>query len=144
MLALKYSGKVQFFFTKFYKRVRTGKHKALYRVSGLIMSACKRTIRISQRASSPGQPVHSRTRGGIRTIRFAVFGDSSVIGPLKFAGSNFFDEPVPHIHEFGGTFVSHYYYSQYPARPYMSVTLDRLNRQGVLPRQFSITMARII
>lgn len=144
MLALKYSGKIQFFFEKFHRRVRIARNQALYRTAGLIRAACRRTIRVRARASNPPSPPHAHTRGGIREIRFSVFGDSAIIGPIKFAGSNFFDQPVPHIHEFGGTYIARRFLATYPERPYMSATLRRLHEQGAIPRQFSAVVARIL
>ncbi len=147
MLALKYSGRVIYFFRQFHHRVKVAKNKALYRTAGLIRSACIRSIRVSPRPSTPGQPVHSRTRSGLRLIRFAVSSteDSALIGPIKFGNSNRWDEPVPHIHEFGGTFTSIWsYFATYPQRSYMGFTLDKLRRQGVIPRQFATSIARII
>lgn len=144
MFSLKYSARIQFFFEKFRKRVRIARNVALYRTAGLIRTACRRTIRVRKNASTPRFPVHAHTRGGIREIRFSVFGDSAIIGPVKFPGSNFFDQPVPHIHEFGGTFVARYYVSDYPERPYMSTTLKRLHSQNLIPRQFATHVARIL
>ncbi len=147
MLALKYSGRVIYFFRQFHHRVKVGKNKALYRTAGLIRSACIKTIRVSPNPSSPEKPVHSRTRGGIRLIRFSVSSmeDSAIIGPIKFAWSNKWDEPIPHIHEFGGTFASRFsYFATYPKRSYMGHTLDKLRRQGVIPRQFAASIARIL
>jgi len=144
VLAIKYSGRVQFFFEKFRKRVRIARNQALYRTAGLIRTACRRTIRVRSGPGKAPNPPHAHTRGGIREIRFSVFGDSAIIGPIKFAGSNFFDQPVPHIHEFGGTYIARRFLATYPQRSYMSATLKRLEQQGAIPRQFSAVVARIL
>lgn len=147
MLALKYSGRVIYFFRQFHHRVRVAKNKALYRTAGLIRSACIKTIRVSANPAPPGMPVRSRTRAGLRLIRFSVSSmeDSALIGPIKFGWSNSWDEPVPHIHEFGGTFMSRFsYFATYPQRSYMGFTLNKLRRQGVIPRMFAASVARII
>lgn len=147
MLALKYSGRVIYFFRQFHHRVKIAKNKALYRTAGLIRSACIKTIRVSPNSSPPGTPVRSRTRGGIRLIRFAVSssGESALIGPIKFSYSNQWDEPVPHIHEFGGVFASRFsYFARYPQRSYMAHTLQKLKRQRAIPTTFAASIARII
>ena len=147
MLAVKYSGRVEYFFHKLNQRKAIAKNRALYRVSGLVMSNAKRMIRVSPRPAQPGKPVHSRTRGGLRTIRFSVSTSetSSIIGSMKFYGSNKWDEPQPHIHEFGGWFQNRrHYYANYPKRSYVAAALEKLKKEGIIPRQFGITMANII
>jgi len=148
MLAVKYSGRVEFFFQKLNRRKKIAKNVALYRTAGLVRTTARRMIRVSQNPARPGHPVHSRTRGGLRSIMFSVSSTetSAIVGPIKFYGSNRWDEPQPHIHEFGGVFVNMYrhFFARYPKRPYMSKTIEKLNKQGVIPRQFGLSLAQII
>lgn len=132
-----------FYLQKFNTTVRRGKQKGLRSVAALIRGACIRSLRISQRTSPPGRPPYAKTRGGLRVIAFHVYQNGAIIGPVKFPGSNFFNEPVPHIHEFGGTYISRLAYYQYPQRSYMNHTLKQLIASGKIPRQFSVSMGRM-
>lgn len=131
-----------FYLQKFNYTVEKGKQKGLRDVAALIRGACIRSLRISQRTSSPGNPPYAKTRGGLRVIEFSIYTNGAIIGPVKFPGSNFFDQPVPHIHEFGGTFISRVNYYNYPQRSYMNHTLKQLVAKGKIPKQFSVSMAR--
>lgn len=141
-MTLKATFKGIFYLQKFQYTVDKGKRKGLRGVAALIRGACIRSLRISKRTSSPGNPPFAKSRGGLRVIQFDVYGDTAVIGPIKFAGSNFFNQPVPHIHEFGGTFYSRLKYFQYPERSYMNHTLKQLIARGAIPREFSVGMGR--
>jgi hypothetical protein len=143
---MKYSGRVLFYVQKLTQRVRVAKNRALYRTAGLIRTATKRSLRIRRGASRPPAPPHAHTRGGLREIRFIVdeAQGAALIGPLKFGTSNFFNEPVPHMHEFGGMFIARRGYWRYPKRSYMKYTLDKLVASGKIPREFSASIAEIL
>lgn len=141
---MKYTGKIQFFFQKLIRRIRYAEGKSLYRVAGLIRVTAKRTMRKRAGPSSPGTPPHVHTEMGLREIYFSVFGNHAIIGPVKFPGSNQYNEPVPHVHEFGGTYTSRFYYNHFPERPYMSVALKKLHEKGLISREFSAVMAKVL
>ncbi len=130
-----------FYLQKFNYTKEKSKQAGLMSTALFIAGACKRTIRISPNPSSPGSPVHSRTRGGLRMIETAVYRNGALIGPVKFPSSNFFNEPVPHIHEFGGTFFSRFGLWTYPERSYMYRTLKQLHASNKINKRFSATMA---
>lgn len=146
MFSIKYSGRTIFYVQKLTQRVRLAKNIALFRVAGLIRTSAKRSMRTRRGASRPGTPPHAHTRAGLRAIQFVVdqAADAAMVGPIKFAGSTFFDQPIPHIHEFGGYFSSRRRYHQYPERSYMNYTLKRLIASGRLPREFSYGMAQVL
>lgn len=146
MFSLKYSGRVLFYTQKLTQRVKIARNRALYRTAGLIRTATRRSMRVRPGPSSPDTPPHAHTRSGLREIRFVVdVGEgAAIIGPLKFNSSRFFDQPVPHIHEFGGIFLARRGYWRYPKRSYMKYTLDKLIANGKIPRQFAASMAEII
>ena len=143
MLGVKYSGKVIYFFDKLSMKVRVEKNNMLYRLAGYVRTTARRTIRERPGPSTPGKPPHAHMREGLRNIQFAVNGDQAVIGPVKFPWSNWFNEPTPHIHEFGGTYFSRTAIADYPQRPYMSVALQKLRDRGIIPRQISATIATV-
>lgn len=132
-----------FYLQKFNYTVDKGKQKGLRDVAALIRGACIRSLRISQRTSPPGNPPYAKSRGGLRVIEFSVYTNGAIIGPVKFSGSNFFDQPVPHIHEFGGTYMGRTTYYNYPERSYMNHTLKQLVAQGKIPKQFSVSMGKL-
>lgn len=141
---MRFQVRAQYFFQKLNARIKEAKIKGLYRVCGLIRSATRRTLRVAKGPSSPGKPPHAHTSGGLRLISFAVNGNTGMIGPDKFAGSNSLDEPVTFVQEFGGTFSSKWGYKQYPERSYMNYTLNRLQTQGLIGKEFSTTIARVL
>lgn len=142
---MRYSAKTIFYFNKLGKQVKIGKNRALYRVAGLIRIATKRSMRLAAGPSRPGSPPHAHKASGLRSIQFSVHGNSAIVGPIKFPGSNFWDEPVPHIHEFGGNYISRRgFMGDYPKRSYMATTLERLIRSGRLPREFRVSIAEVL
>lgn len=142
---MRYSAKTIFYFNKLGKQVKVGRNRALYRVAGLIRTATKRSMRLRAGAAKPGSPPHAHRNPGLRAIQFHVRGNSAIVGPVRFPGSNFWDSPVTHIHEFGGVFVSRKgMMARYPKRSYMGVTLERLMRSGKIPRQFSVSIAEVL
>lgn len=146
MIGLSYSAKTLFYVQKFNKQVRTAKSKGLYRVAGLVRTTAKRTLRVRPGVSTPGFPPHAHTRAGLRVIEFHVdtLAEAAIVGPVKFPGSNYFNEPVTYIHEFGGTFLSLRGYWRYPERSYMYYTLKKLAASGRIPKEFSLAMGRIL
>lgn len=135
-------GKINIYIGSFQSRVKSAKNKALYRTAGLIKTASKRSMRMRQGPSRPETPPHAHTRGGLRVIEFYVGNDFAIVGPVRFAGSNFFDQPVPHVHEFGGTFSTTRGFSTYPERSFMGSTLNKLKSAGSIPRQFKVSVGR--
>lgn len=125
---------------KFEHNLRKGKRRGLHRVAGLIRVTAIRSIRVSPNPSAPGTPPHARKRGGLRDIKFDVYQNGAIIGPIKYSRSNFFNQPVPHIHEFGGTYMGLFGYARYPQRSYMNYSLQQLHRRGLLPREFNVGM----
>jgi len=105
-------------------------------------------MRLRAGPSRPGKPPHAHTRGGLRQIDFHVdtYAEAALIGPVKFPGSNFFDQPVPHIHEFGGQYlgITRRTYWNFPERSFMGYTLRKLQASGRLSRQFSYNLARTL
>jgi hypothetical protein len=138
--------KHQLYFQRLRKRLKVGQDRGLYRVAGLIATACKRALRIRPGTSRPGAAPHAHTAGGLRIIRFFVDQFQAVIGPIKFARSNFFNKPVPAVHEFGGTLFNRRFgeFRNYPRRSYMKKTLDRLLQQGKIPREYSVEVRRVL
>lgn len=143
---MKYSAKTIWYFQKLNQRVKVGKSRAIFRVAAYIRTSAKRSMRLRSGPSQAPAPPHAHTKAGLRAIEFAVDPslESAIVGPVKFPGSNFFDSPVPHIHEFGGSYLARTGIYQYPQRPYMSTTLKRLHASGVIPRQYSASLAEVL
>jgi hypothetical protein len=142
---MRYNAKFLFYFNKLSKRIKIGTNRALYRAAGLIRTAERRTIRVRPGASRPDHPPHAHTSGGIRAIEFHVFGNSAIIGPKKFPGSKWWNEPVPHMHEFGGVFINRKgKTARYPERSFAATTLKRLQSKNVIPRQFAVSIAEML
>jgi len=139
----KFLFKGYFYLQKFDYTKDKAKKAGLQSTALFIAGACKRTLRVSQRTSSPGNPPFAKTRGGLRIIEAAIYRNGAIIGPVKFPTSNFFDKPVPHIHEFGGTFYGLTGIWRYPERSYMHRTLKQLQAGNRINRRFSATMARL-
>jgi len=140
-VTFKYLFKGIFYLQKFNYYVDKGKTKGLQRTAAYIRGACIRTLRVSKRTSPENHPPFAKTRGGLRMIEAAVYRNGAIIGPIKFTGSNFFNQPVTHIHEFGGLYIGKSGYWKYPKRSYMNYTLKQLISRGAIPREFSVGMA---
>jgi hypothetical protein len=132
--------KSTFYLQKFTYTVDKGKKRGLNKVAALIRASCIRTLRISKQTSPPGSPPFAKTRGGLRVIEYVTYGDTAIVGPIKFPNSDFFNQPVPHIHEFGGTFFNKRAYFNYPERSYMGHTLNQLIAKGAIPQEFKVGM----
>lgn len=146
MIGLRYSAKTLFYVQRLNKQVKAGTTSGLYRTAGFVRSTARRSLRVRPGASTPGFPPHAHTRAGLRVIEFDVdpVAEAAIVGPIKFPGSNYFNEPVTYIHEFGGTFLSLRGYWRYPERSYMYYTLKKLVASGRIPKEFSLAMGRII
>lgn len=144
MIRVRYQSRTTLFFEKLKVRVNRSKREAIYSTSGLIARSAKQSLRIRPGASRPGAIPHAHTRGGLRVIQFAVDRNQSIIGPVKFPRSQRFNEPAPHIQEFGATVIDlrRGKVVTYVKRPYMSRTLERLKNK--IPRNFTASVARII
>ena len=148
---MRYRTKVQFLISKLHRRVRAGKNRALYRTAGLIRATARNNVlRVRKGTATPGKPPHSHTRGGLRVIQFHVSNDKAIIGPLKFPRSSDWNEPVTHIHEFGGVFFRRYKKTStirraiYPERSFMGTTLKRLMDKDKIPKQFRVSIAELL
>lgn len=137
----KYTFKGIFYLQKFDYTKEKAKKGGILSTCLYIAGACKRTLRVSKLTSSPGNPPFPKTTGGLRVIEVAVYRNGGIIGPVKFPGSNFFNQPIPHIHEFGGTFYSRFGLWIYPERSYMFRTLKQLKASNKINRRFSASMA---
>lgn len=146
VFGIKYSTQPLRIAQTFTTRVRVAKSRALYQVAGLVRTSAKRSMRLRRGASTPTFPPHAHTRAGLRAIEFVVdeAAGAAIVGPIKFSGSNFFNEPVTYIHEFGGTFLSRKGYWRYPERSYMYYTLKKLVASGKIPQEFTLAMGRVL
>jgi hypothetical protein len=144
---MKYNAKFVFYTAKLAKKVKLGTNRALYRTAGLIRTSERRIIRVKpgSKPGKPGSPPHAHTAGGLRIVEFHVFGNSAIVGPKKFPRSNWWNQPVTHMHEFGGQFISKKgLLANYPQRPYASLVLKRLMEKGKIPKQFGVTIAETL
>lgn len=136
--------RVQFFTNHFQTRYRVARDKGLYQTCGLIRTASRKALRVRRGASIPGYPPHAHTRAGLREINFDVKGQQGIIGPRKFRGSNFFNQPVPRIQERGAVVYSlkRRAFYRYPERSYMYSTTRKLQSRGLIASRFRVTMSR--
>lgn len=136
--------RINLYVTSFKGHYRVARKKGLYETCGLIRTEARQKMRVSPNPAPPGSPPNARNRGGLREINFHVQGDSGIIGPRKFANSNFFNRPVPNIHEVGGVALSRTKrgYWLYPERSFMYSAVKRLQSRGLLSRTFSYTLRR--
>jgi len=147
MLTFNWKVLFQNFFSHFKTKIKRGKRSGLYRTSAFLRTACKRAIRRKAGPSKPGFPPHHHTTsssGGLRAIEFRVFEDANmaIVGPIKFAGGNRLNKPVPAVHEFGGIFAARQRFYHYERRSFMRTTLDKMIANGKLSREFTYGMAQ--
>lgn len=95
----------------------------------------------------PGKfPPRAHVPHGLKEINFDVQGDTAIIGPRKFKGSNFFNLPVTRIHEMGGTVIGvslrRRVTAKYPERSYMYAAVQSLTRKGKIQSTFNVTLER--
>ena len=133
---------MQLKFKRVGQKINDGKNKGLYRLAGLIRTTAKRSMRKKAGPSRAGSPPHAHVSNGLRVINFVVdkAASAALIGPLKFNGSNFLNEPAPHIQEFGGLFYHGRVFHFYPSRSYMHWTILKLKREGKLLRGFAVSL----
>lgn len=139
---LKYTFKAAFYLQKFNYTKDKAKRSGLYKIAGLIRTASIRSLRVSNQTSLPGNPPFAKTRGGLRLIKFDVYSNGAIIGPIKFYRRDSLNKPVPHVHEFGGLFRSNYGFKRYPVRSYMNYTLKKLHSRRLIGKEFRVGMAR--
>lgn len=89
-------------------------------------------------------PPRAHVPNGLKEINFHVFEGSAIIGPRKFPRSNFFDRPVPNIHEKGGTAIALTIRRQkdryYPERSFMWRAVKKLKEKGKIQSRFNATL----
>lgn len=151
---MRVSTRLNLAFNRLSRRYKVGKNQGLYQVSSLIRKEAREKIRVRAKGARPLAPapgtdrttVSAHTRGGLREINYHVSGSHSIIGPRKFRNSNFFNRPVPNIHEMGGTAIARGLRSsiiaRYPQRSFMYVAVKRLQRKGKIARKFSVSLQR--
>lgn len=146
MSRAKFISRSKWFFQRLKARKERGKRDAIYSVSGLIATTAKNMLRLRPGPSRPPAAPHAHTRGGLRLIRFAVDRNTSIIGPIRFPRSNQYNEPIPHVHEFGKTVFSirRSIFYRFQRRPYMSKALESLKRRGKIPKHFSVRMGKVL
>ena len=152
MFTIKYQARIQFYFQKFTKHVKVAENRGLYRVAGYIRTATKRSMRLRTGASTPGKPPHAHvaSNSGLRAIQFNVNSTTTqaIIGPVKFPGSNYFNEPATYIQEFGGVFTGSFRTrrkpARFPERSYMYSTVKRLAEQGKIAKEFAVSIAELM
>lgn len=141
---MRLKAKVVIFIDRLRRRIRAGNNRAIYRTLGLIRKEAREKMRLRSRRVQnppPGKPPYAYTRAGLREIAFAVVGqDAGYVGPRKFARSNFFNKPVPAVHEKGGVIISYRrqrtVLARYPERSFMYSAVKRLQSKGKLNSQF--------
>lgn len=146
MLGVKYSTRLRWYIQSLKARKERGKRDAIYSVSGLIATTAKGMLRMRPGPSRPGASPHAHTRGGLRVIRFAVDRNKSIIGPIRFPHSTQYNQPLPHIHEFGETVYSirRAMFFRFARRPYMSKAIESLKRRNKIPRNFSVQLGKVL
>lgn len=142
-------------FSRLARRYRVGRDQGLFQVAALIRSEAREKIRYrpmgQPKPPAPGTSettLSARKRGGIREINFHVleFQGTAIIGPRKFRNSNFFNRPVPRVHEVGGTYRGKSRRRsgiwRYPERSYMYVAVKRLQQKGKIASRFAVGLQR--
>ena len=146
MMRANFQVRTTYFFHALRARKRRAVREGIYSVAGLVATAARRRLRVRPGSSRPGASPHAHTRGGLREIRFAVNGNTAIVGPIKFPRTQF-NRPVPNIHEFGGDAQQQSIRARlfrYPARPYMGPTLESLKKRGRINKQFAVSVARVM
>lgn len=139
---MRISTRFTIFVDSFRKRVKQGIKSGIYQTCALIRLEARQSIRVSKRASAPGRPPHSRTRGGLREINFHVEGETGIIGPRKFRQRNRLNRPVPNVHEKGGIAFERgrrnrrTILKRYPERSFMYRAVKTLRNKGKLNSKF--------
>lgn len=142
---MRYSARTVFLAQKLHRRVKIAKNRILYRAAGRVRLTARRMIRVvaHDRPSKAPAPPHAHKPEGIRTIVYSVQEalGYAVVGPLKFSNSRYWDEPVPHMHEFGGQFKSRKTTAKYPKRPYMSRAVKKLEDGGYFDKDVNVSVS---
>lgn len=143
-MSMKFHVRTQLAFQRLQRRYKIGKDRGLYQVSALIRKEARESMRKRRGASKKHHPPTAHVRNGLKEINFHVQGSSSIIGPRKFRNSNFFNRPVPNIHEKGGTAVAssfrQRYLARYPERSFMWRAVTKLKRKGKISNRFRVTL----
>lgn len=143
---MRFRTRTQLAFNRLIRRYKIGSVRGLYRVCALIRLESRQSLRIRRRPSRPGSPPSAHTRAGLREINFHVRGSTGIVGPRKFRTSNFFNRPVPNIHEKGGIAIAAGFrrrlVSRYPERSFMWAAVKRLQKRRKISREFNVTLQR--
>ena len=141
---MRYSTRVVLFLNRFNRQYRVARDRGLYQVSALIRLEARQSMRMGRGPSKAPRPPRAHTRTGLREINFHVNDGSSIIGPRKFPRSNFFNRPVPNIHEKGGTAIAltlrRRKPSHYPERSFMWAAVQKLKQKGKIESRFNVTL----
>ena len=141
---MRYSTRVILSFNRLQRRYRVAADKGLYQVSALIRLEARQSMRKRAGPAQPGKPPHAHSLAGLREINFDVRGNSAIIGPRKFPRSNFFNRPVPNIHEKGGVAISLTLRRRavrlYPERSFMWTAVKRLRSNGKIQKRFNVAL----
>lgn len=133
------------FIDRLRRRISKGNNRAIYRTLALIRKEARDRMRPRAKrvegGSTPPSPPFAYRPNGLREINFAVVGDNAgYVGPRKFPRSNFFNKPVPAVHEKGGGVVNYRrrrtVLARYPERSFMYSAVRRLQQRGKLNSQF--------
>lgn len=130
------------FIDRFRRKVRDASKTSINRTAALIRLEARQSMRIRKRASPPGTPPSARTRGGLREINYHVSGNTAIIGPRRFRGSNSLNRPVPNVHEKGGIAIAKgrrghaSFVKRFPERSFMYRAVKTLKSKGKLSSKF--------
>ena len=137
--------RVVVFIDRFRRRLARGKKLAIFGTLALIRKEAREKmrprVRRSGQSSPPGSPPFAYRRNGLKEINFQRIGENAgIVGPRKFPRSNFFNKPVPAVHEKGGAVVQYRrrrtVMARYPERSFMYSAVRRLQGKGKLSSRF--------
>lgn len=138
---MQFTTRLVIFFDRLRRRISKGTYRELHRTSALIRREAREKMRYRKGPSPIGSPPSAHTKRGLKEINYHVLQTSAYIGPRKFPRSNFFNKPVPAIHEKGGAVLNYRkrrtLLVRYPERSFMYSAVKRLAQRGKLNKQFS-------
>lgn len=142
---MRFTARVRVFTNVFKRKYNIARDASLTQTCSFIRKATRSSLRVRKGASRPGSPPHAHTRAGLREINYDVKGNEGIIGPRRFSGSNFFNRPVPNIHEIGGVAIRRRAFAmhRYPERSFMYSTTKRLAKTGRISSRFRVSFQRV-